>query len=90
MKLEDTLYQAPELSEEKFGERLEELIKQFSSYRVPLLSIKKWTAKELIKEWELVQNKQSNLTRSQRDDVKGIVSMALLNMFKEESDDSNG
>lgn len=93
MKLVDALGQLPEMSEK----RLLELIKLYS----PLLraSVIKSVEEEygvgkmsgipleqaILKEWDKVQVKKSRLSRQERDDISGLVSLCLIKMTKDES-----
>lgn len=88
MKLEDTLYKAPEMSEEKFREEIQKIINLQQipgSNLYPLFRDKKWTPEELADEWMLIQGKVSNLSRFKRDAISMIVSRALLNMVNDDS-----
>lgn len=87
MKLEDTLYKAPEMSEEKFMEQIQKIINLQQIPGSNLYSLfrdKSWTPEELIEEWQLIQNKVSKLSRFKRDAVSMIVSAALINMVNDE------
>ena len=42
--------------------------------------------KDVLNEWDLIQIKQSNLTRSQRDQICGFVSACLIEMTKGDED----
>lgn len=87
MKLEDTLYKAPKMSEEKFMEQIQKIINLQQipgSNLYPLFRDKKWTPEELADEWMLIQSKTSNLSRFKRDAVCMIVSAALMSMVNDE------
>ena len=88
MKLTDIIQTVPDLTEEKFRENVEELIKRSTIFRIPLCRDKEWTAEEMIHEWELVQEKKSNLSKSKRDQVLGLVSTALYNMVSKPAEEN--
>lgn len=79
MKLEEALYKAPEVSEEK----LLELIQK----RIGFLNLKSWsrnkyTPEDILKEWDNIQIKKSSLSRNQRDQICAFVSACLIEMVK--------
>jgi len=79
MKLEEALYKAPEVSEEK----LLELIQK----RIGFLNLKSWsrnkyTPEDVLKEWDSIQSKKSSLSRNQRDQICAFVSACLIEMVK--------
>lgn len=79
MKLEEALYKAPEVSEEK----LLELIQK----RIGFLNLKSWsrnkyTPEDVLKEWDNIQIKKSSLSRNQRDQICVFVSACLIEMVK--------
>lgn len=79
MKLEEALYKAPEVSEEK----LLELIQK----RIGFLNFKSWsrnkyTPEDILKEWDNIQIKKSSLSRNQRDQICAFVSACLIEMVK--------
>lgn len=86
MKLEEVLYKTPEMTEEKLLEiigtytmfmrksakdRLHELHKDLTDL-----------PKIILVEYDLIQQKKSNLSKSQRDQILGLVSMCLIQMTK--------
>lgn len=87
MKLEKILYRTPEMTEEKLRElikkhkwfldsgivkRLREIHK-FNDEKVPQI---------ILNEWDLIQSKQSFLSKSQRDKICALVSVCLVEMAK--------
>lgn len=84
MKIEDILYKTPEMTEEKLLELMDN--------RKGFLNLKTWSRnkysdmKDVLDEWDLIQIKQSNLTRSQRDQICGFVSACLIEMTKGNED----
>lgn len=86
MKINDILYKTPEMTEEKLLEfinkhkrflrkdtykRLEELY----NYSIPIEQI-------LLAEWDVINEKKSYLSKSQRDEVCGLISTCLVLMTK--------
>lgn len=89
MNLEPLMRKLPEMSEEKLLENI--------SKRLPILDFKSWSrgkysAQDIINEWDLIQQKKSYLTKSQRDQINGFVSMCLIDMVKDDQpkEESNG
>lgn len=80
MKIEELLYKTPEMTEEKLLELMDK--------RKGFLNFKTWSRnkysdmKDILNEWDLIQVKQSNLTRSQRDQICAFVSACLIEMTK--------
>lgn len=88
MKLEKAIYQAPEMSE---GNLLE-LIDKYSSmlriearHRLEELHKEDTLANAILKEYDLIQDKKSNLTKSQREQIVGFVGMCIIQMTHGES-----
>ena len=80
MKIKELLYQTPEMTEEKLLELMDK--------RKGFLNFKTWSRnkysdmKEILDEWDLIQIKKSNLTRSQRDQICAFVSACLIEMTR--------
>lgn len=91
MKLNNILYKAPEMTEERLLEIIEK--------RLGFLNFKEWSRnkynpKEVLKEFDLIQEKKSKLSKSQRDQILGFVSACLIEMSQNngtsrESSDKN-
>ena len=92
MKINELLYQAPEMTEEKLLEliindldnfkrisKLEKRLKQIHGYKEPL-------EKLILKEFDLIQDKKSFLSKSQRDLIVGFVGTCLIKMTKGQED----
>lgn len=78
MKISEALYNIPDMSEEK-------LLEEIDKYKN--LIYKEWfrnkyTSKEILSEWDLINSKQSKLSRSQRDAISGLVGYCLIKMTK--------
>ena len=87
MKLEEVIYKTPELTEE---ELLEELSKNESFLSNDLLSVLKAISdlhaipvnKLILNEWNLIQEKKSNLSRSRRDQINALVGTSVLHLIQ--------
>lgn len=92
MKINELLYQAPEMTEEKLLEliindldnfkrisKLEKRLRQIHGYKEPL-------EKLILKEFDLIQDKKSFLSKSQRDLMVGFVGTCLIKMTKGQED----
>lgn len=93
MKLEEVLYKTPEMSEEKLLDIIrkytEFMINNNASNRIIELYNKRHEfnpdvdlAQMILEEWDLIQEKKSFLTKSQRDQICGLVGMCLIQMTK--------
>lgn len=80
MKIEDVLYETPEMTEEKLLELIEEHKSFLKSYLLKQFE----DNKAILDEWDLIQEKKSKLTRSQRDQICSLVSVCLIKMAKGE------
>lgn len=80
MKIKDVLYETPEMTEEK----LLELIEKHKSFLKSYLLKQFEDNKAILDEWDLIQEKKSKLTRSQRDQICSLVSVCLIKMAKGE------
>ena len=93
MQIKDVLYKTPEMTEEK----LLEFIKKYKMFIRPytimrLKQIHKFSDNEelpqrILNEWDLIQAKQSYLSKSQRSQILAVVSVSLAKMT--EGDGSN-
>jgi len=85
MKLKEYLYKTPEMTEEKLLKLMEEnisVVKKPLKERVRYLHKEIPLIKAFLKEFDLIQEKKSYLTRSQRTQVNGFVGMCLIMMTK--------
>ena len=85
MKIKELLYKTPEMTEEKLLEIINKKlpilrnktiigrVNQLHGYDI---------AKALLDEYDLIQDKKSNLTKSQRDIVVGFVGLCMIHMVK--------
>ena len=80
MKIKEALYKTPEMTEEKLLELMDK--------KNGFLNFKTWSRnkysdmKEILDEWDLIQIKKSNLTKSQRDQICAFVSACLIEMTR--------
>ena len=100
MKIQELLYKTPEMTEERLLEIINKNLDLLNN-RNPILvrriqGIHKYSEdvnKLLLKEYDLIQEKKSYLTKSQRETVLGFVGYCMILMTKndevqESSDDS--
>lgn len=91
MKLDDIIYETPELTEEAL---LEELSKNESFLSNDLLSVLKATSelhaipvnKLIFNEWGLIQKKKSKLSRSRRDQINALVGTSALHLIRKQDE----
>lgn len=93
MKIEELIYKTPEMTEEKLLELLNShlnWIKKDLKNRV--IELHKSNdkpfdlAQSLLNEYDLIQDKKSHLSKSQRDQVIGFVGMCMIQMTKGEDE----
>ena len=92
MKIEGLLRKTPEMTEEKLLEIISkemlflgrDLIKRINSIYHGHNVLAGETPKYILEEWDLIQDKKSYLTRSQRDKVSALVSACLIQMVKKD------
>ena len=89
MKIKDLIYETPEITEEKLLEIINTNLKSLKSIDRNIISrieqINKHsnpTNKLILKEYDLIQDKKSYLTKSQRDILTGFVGTCLIKMVK--------
>ena len=87
MKLKDYLYKTPEMTEEKLIELLDKfspLLRKEAKDRLNQLHKGESLSKVLLKEYDLIQDKKSHLSKSQRNQIVGFVGMCMIQMTKED------
>lgn len=98
MKVKELIYQTPEMTEEKLLEiildNLDFFKKRYSSLITRIQEIHKYSDdinKLILKEYDIIQDKKSYLTKSQRDILTGFVGFCMIRMAKGDgrTDDSN-
>ena len=86
MKINELLYKTPEMTEEKLLEIIDNNIVIFRNknllQRVAGLHKEVPLNKALLVEYDLIQDKKSYLTKSQRDLVIGFVGLCTIQMVK--------
>ena len=90
MKIADLIYETPEITEEKLLEIINTNLESLKSIdknivdRIEQIHKSSNPANELIlKEYDLIQDKKSYLTKSQRDLLTGFVGSCLIQMVKD-------
>lgn len=88
MKLKDYLYKTPEMTEEKLLEIINEtlpMMRNFTKDRIRELHKEEPNlAKAFLDEYDLIQDKKSKLTKSQRDQIVGFVGLCMIQMTKKD------
>ena len=86
MKIKELIKQTPEMSEEKLLEIINKnlsIMKPESKNRIMKLHRGETNlAKAFLKEYDIIQDKKSNLTRGQRNIVIGFVGTCMIEMTK--------
>lgn len=86
MKINELLYKTPEMTEEKLLEIMDShndwLRKDFKN-RIIQLHKEDSISKGMLKEYDLIQDKKSSLTKSQREQIVGFVGLCMIKMVKD-------
>ena len=86
MKIKDLIAKTPEVSEEKLLEYIDKLIPVVKNVdllkRIETLHPLVKLNQAFLDEYDLIQVKESKLTKSQRDSVLGFVSFCMIQMVK--------
>lgn len=80
MKLNDIIYKTPEMSEEKLLEIINNHKKFLKEDIIKRIHKSDNLSKDILNEWDLIEQKKSCLSRSQRNSILALISMALLEM----------
>lgn len=87
MKINDIIYQTPEITEEKLLENIDNYLIFFRDKnlieRIRELHKGIEINKAFLEEYDLIQDKKSYLTKSQRVMVTGFVGMCMIQMVKD-------
>ena len=99
MKIKDIIYQTPEMSEERLLKLIESHLDFLISHPIArrlqivkrLKDIHKFynnseLPQKILNEWDLIQDKKSLLTKSQRDCICSLVSVCLIEMTKKDDE----
>lgn len=86
MKIKELLYKTPEMTEEKLLEIIDKtlpIMKTSTKNRIRELHKEEFNlAKAFLDEYDLIQDKKSYLTKSQRDQIVGFVGLCMVKMTK--------
>lgn len=85
MKIKELLYQTPEMTEEKLLEIIDKELKKvkvFFKKRIERLHKGVDLNQAFLDEYDLIQDKKSYLTKTQRDFVVGLVGYCMIQMTK--------
>lgn len=88
MKIKEILYKTPEMTKEKLLEIIDEnlsMMRNSAKNRIRELHKGEYNlAKAFLDEYDLIQDKKSFLTKSQREQVAGFVGLCMVKMVKNE------
>lgn len=93
MKIKDLIYKTPEMTEEKLLTIIDKNYKMVDSFlrkRLKELHKNVDLNKAFLDEYDLIQDKKSFLTKSQRNMVVGFVGVCMIEMTKGEDDGTTG
>lgn len=86
MKIKELLYKTPEMTEEKLLEIIDKtlpMMRNSTKNRIRELHKEENNlAKAFLDEYDLVQDKKSYLTKSQREQIIGFVGLCMIKMTK--------
>lgn len=86
MKIKELLYKTPEMTEEKLLEIIDKtlpIMRNSTKNRIRELHKEEFNlAKAFLDEYDLIQDKKSYLTKSQRDQIVGFVGLCMIKMTK--------
>ena len=86
MKIKELLYKTPEMTEEKLLEIITKtlpMMRNSTKNRIRELHKREYNlAKAFLDEYDLIQEKKSYLTKSQRDQIVGFVGLCMIKMTK--------
>lgn len=85
MKIKELIYQTPEMTEEKLLEIIDNhsaLFRNDFKNKIRQLHKEVSISEGILKEYDLIQDKKSSLTKSQRDQIVGFVGLCMIQMSK--------
>ena len=85
MKIKELIYQTPEITEEKLLEIINKnipMMRKEARNRIQELHKGIDLAQAFLDEYDLIQDKKSNLTKGQRNQVIGFVGLCMIKMVK--------
>ena len=87
MKIKELIYKTPEMTEEKLLEIIDKnlsMMKNSAKNRIRELHKGEYNlAKAFLDEYDLIQDKKSYLTKSQREQIVGFVGLCMIEMTKD-------
>lgn len=93
MKVKDLIYKTPEMTEEKLLTIIDKNKMMVSKYLIKRLKELHKSIdlnKAFLDEYDLIQDKKSLLTKSQRNMIVGFVGVCMIEMTKGENDGTTG
>ena len=88
MKIKELIYKTPEITEEKLLEIIDKnlsMMKNSAKNRIRELHKGEYNlAKAFLDEYDLIQDKKSYLTKSQREQIVGFVGLCMIQMTKDD------
>ena len=85
MKIKELIYKTPEMTEEKLLTIIDKnyrMVDNFLIKRIREIHKNVDINKAFLDEYDLIQDKKSNLTKGQRDKVIGFVGVCMIEMTK--------
>ena len=93
MKIKELIYQTPEMTEEKLLDIMNMYIpyisKDCKDRLCKLHNTWEFSSKVVLDEYDNIQDKKSYLTKLQRDQICGLVSLCLIKMTKGDGTSNN-
>ena len=87
MKIKELLYKTPKMTEEKLLEIIDKtlpIMKNSTKNRIRELHKEENNlAKAFLDEYDLIQDKKSYLTKSQREQIVGFIGLCMIKMTKD-------
>jgi hypothetical protein len=87
MKIKELLYKTPKMTEEKLLEIIDKtlpMMKNSTKNRIRELHKEENNlAKAFLDEYDLIQDKKSYLTKSQREQIVGFIGLCMIKMTKD-------
>ena len=87
MKIKELLYKTPEMTEEKLLEIIDKtlpIMRNSTKNRIRELHKEENNlAKAFLDEYDLIQDKKSYLTKSQREQIVGFIGLCMIKMTKD-------
>jgi hypothetical protein len=87
MKIKELIYKTPEMTEEKLLTIIDKnyrMVDNFLIKRIREIHKNVDINKAFLDEYDLIQDKKSNLTKGQRDKITGFVGICMIEMTKDD------